>query len=199
MTTWILSSTGFFLLIWRVISTYPFKKIIFMFYILGLCPFLVNLCMWCQIWSVVVAVFFCIELFRFVWIWKLDHKEVLVPENWCFKLWCWRRLFECPLDCRNIKPVSLKGNQPWTFIGRTDAETEAPILWTPDVKSQLVGKDPDSGKDWGQYEKGETEDKMAGWHHRLSGHEFKQTPGDSEEQGCLVSCWSWSHKESDTT
>ena len=160
-----------------------------------------NLCMRCQIWSVVVAgffFFFCIELFMFVRMWELDHKEGWVQKNWCFKL-CWRRLFECPLDCRKIKPVNLKGNQPWTFIGRTDAETEAPILWAPDVKSQLVGKDPDAGKDWGQYEKGETEDKMVGWHHRLSGHEFEQTPGDSEGQWCLVSCWSWSYKESDTT
>ena len=159
---------------------------------------LVNLCMWYQIWSVVVA-FFCIELFRFVQMWELDHKEGWVLKNWCFKLWCWRRLFECPLDCRKIKPVSLKGNQPWTFIGRTDAETEAPILWTPDVKRQRVGKDPDAGKDWGQCEKGETEDKMVGWHHWLSGHELEQTLGDSEGQGCLVSCWSWSHKESDMT
>ena len=103
-----------------------------------------------------------------------------------FELWCWRTL-ESPLDCKEIKPVNPKGNQPWIFIGRTDAEAEAPILWPPDVKNQLIGKDPDPRKDWGQKEKGTTEDEMVGWHHRLSEHKFEQTPGDSEGQGSLPS------------
>ena len=85
---------------------------------------------------------------------------------------------EGPLDSKEIKPVNPKGNQPWIVIGRIDTEAEAPIFWSPDVKSQLIGKDPDAGKDWKQEEKGAMEDEMAGWHHQLNGHEFWQTPGD---------------------
>ena len=96
-----------------------------------------------------------------------------------FKLWCWMTL-ESPLDCKEIQPVHPKGNQPWIFIGRTDAEAEAPILWPPDVESQHIGEDPDAGKDWGQEEKGTTEDEMVGWHHQLNGHEFEQTLGDNK-------------------
>ena len=88
-----------------------------------------------------------------------------------------------PLDCKEIKPVNPKGNRPWIFIGSTDAEAKAPICWPPDVKSQLIGKDPDVGKDWRQEEKGITEDEMVGWYHRLTGHEFEQTLGDGEGQG----------------
>ena len=103
------------------------------------------------------------------------------------------KTLESPLDCKEIKPVNPKGNQSWIFIGRTaaEAEAEAPVLWPPDVKSQLIGKDPDPGKDWGQEEKGATEDEMVGWHHRRNGHEFEQTPGDSEGQGSLVCCSPW--------
>ena len=89
-----------------------------------------------------------------------------------FELWCWRRLLS-PLDCKEIQPVHPKGNQSWIFIGRMDAEVETPTLWPPDVKNWLIGKDPDAGRDWGQEEKGTTEDEMAGWHHRLNGHEFE--------------------------
>ena len=113
-----------------------------------------------------------------------------------FKLWCWRRLLKSPLDCKKIKLISLKGNQPWIFIGKTYVDAEAPTLWPPDVKSQLIGKDPDAGKDWRQKEKGTTEDKMVRWHHGLNGHEFEQTPGDSEGQGSQTCCSSWDHKES---
>ena len=107
-----------------------------------------------------------------------------------FELWCWKTL-ESPLDCKEIQPVNPKGNQPWIFIGRTEAEAETPILWPPDMKSQLIGKDPDAGKDWGKEEKGVTEDDMVGWHHPHNGHENKQTPGDSEGQGSLASCSPW--------
>ena len=103
------------------------------------------------------------------------------------------------LDSKKIKPVNPKGNQRWIFIGRTDAEAEAPILGPPDVKNWLIGKDPDAGKDWGQKEKGVTKDEMVRWHHQLNGHEFVQAPGDSEEQGSLVCCSSWGRKESDMT
>ena len=89
-----------------------------------------------------------------------------------FELWCWRRL-ETPLDCKEIQPVHPKGNQSWMFIGRTDVEAETPILWPPDLKGWLIGKDPDAGKDWRQEEKGMTEDEMVGWHHRCDGHELK--------------------------
>ena len=104
-----------------------------------------------------------------------------------------------PLDSKEIKPVNPKGNQPWIFIGRTDAEAEIPILWPPDVKSQLIGKDPDPGKDWRQEERGMTEDEMLGWHHQLNGHEFEQTAGDSKWQGSLAFCSPWGCKESDMT
>ena len=96
-------------------------------------------------------------------------------------------------------PVNHKGNQLWIFTGRADAEAEAPIFWPSDAKSQLIGKDPDAGKDWRQEEKGMTEDEMVGWHNWCNGHEFEQTMGDSEGQGSLVGCSPWSHKESDTT
>jgi len=103
-----------------------------------------------------------------------------------FEQWCWRRL-ESPLDCKEIKPVNPKGNQPWIFIVRTDAEVETPILWPPDMKSQFIGKDSDAGRYWRQEEKGVTEDEMVGWYHRLNGHEFEPAP-DDEGQGGLVCC-----------
>ena len=119
---------------------------------------------------------------------KAEHRRIDA-----FELWCWRRL-ESPLNCKEIKPVHPKGNQPWIFIGRTDAEAETPILWPPDVKSWLIGKDPDAGKEWG--EKGRTEEEMAGWHHLLNGHEFEQAPGVGDGQGSLVCCSPWACKES---
>ena len=103
--------------------------------------------------------------------WKLDHKEGWALNNWCFKTVVLDKTLECPLDTKEIRPVNPKGNQPWIFIGRTDAEAEAPILWSPNVKSWLSGKDPDAGKDWRWEEKGMTEDEMVGWYHRLNGHE----------------------------
>ena len=104
------------------------------------------------------------------------------------------KTLESPLDCKQIKPVNPKGNQSLIFIGRTDAEAEAPVLWLPDAKSWLTGKDPDAGKDWG-HEKGMREDRMVGWHHRLNGQEFEETPGDSERQGRLIYCSPWGHRE----
>ena len=103
------------------------------------------------------------------------------------------------MDCKEIKPVKPKGNQSRIFIGRTDAEAEAPILWPPDAKSQLTGKDPDAGKDRRQEEKEATKDEMVGWHHQLNGHEFEQTLGYSEGQGSLACCSSWDCKQSDMT
>ena len=112
-----------------------------------------------------------------LWFWELDHKKGWVPKNWCFWIWCWRRLFESPLDSTEIKAVYPKGNQSWIFTGRTDAETQAPILRPHDAKSSLIGKDPDAGKYWRQEEKGTTENEMIGWHHLLNGHKFEQAPG----------------------
>ena len=103
------------------------------------------------------------------------------------------------LDCKEIQPVHPKGDQSCVFIGRTDVEAESPILWPPDVKSWLIGKDPDAGKDWRQEEKGTTEDEMVGWHHWLDGRESEWTPGVGDRQGGLVCCDSWGRKESDTT
>ena len=122
-----------------------------------------------------------------VWMWELDHKEGWAPKNWCFWTVVLEKTIESPLDSKEIKVVNPKGNQPWIFIGRTDAE--APILWPPDVKSWLIGKELDVGKDWRQEEKGVTEDEMFGWHHQFNGHEFEQTQGDSEGQGSLA-CYS---------
>ena len=130
---------------------------------------------------------------------ELDHKEGWVLKNWCLQTVVLEKTLESPLDRKDIKPVHPNENQPWIFIGKADAKAEAPILWPPDAKSQLIGKDPDAGKDWRQKEKGTTEDEMARWHHWLNGHEFEQTPGDSEGQGSLVCCSPWGCKESNTT
>ena len=134
-----------------------------------------------------------------VWMWELDYKESWALKNWCFWTVVLGKTLERPLDCKEIKPVYPKGDQAWVFFGRTDVEAETPILWPADVKSWLIGIDPDGGKDWGQEEKGMTEDKMVGWHHRLNGHGFGWTPGVGDGQWGLACCISWGHKESDTT
>ena len=108
-----------------------------------------------------------------VWMWELDYKESWATENWCFWTVVLEKTLKSPLDCKEIQPVNSKGNQSWIFTGRTDAEAETPILWPPDMKNQLLGKDPDAGKDWRQEEKGMTEDEKVGWHHRLHGQEFE--------------------------
>ena len=110
----------------------------------------------------------------------------------------WESVGDRPVCLQEIQLVHSK-DQSWVFIGRTDVEVETPILWTPDAESWLIWKDPDAGKDWGQEEKGTTEDEMVGWHHRLDGHGFGWTPGVGDGQGGLASCGSWGHKESDTT
>ena len=130
-----------------------------------------------------------------VWTWELDHKEDWAPKNGCFWTVLLEKTLESPLDCKEIKPINPKGNQTWTFIGRTGAEAEAPILWPPDAKSQLIWKDPVSGKDKRQEEKGMREDEMVGWHYQLNGHKFGQVPVDYVGQGSLVG----GHKESDMT
>ena len=104
---------------------------------------------------------------------ELDCEESWAPKNWCFWTVVLEKTLESPLDCKEIQPVHHEGDKSWVFIGRTDAEAETPILWPPHAKSWLIGKDPDTGRDWGQEEKGMTEDEMAGWHHRLDGHEFE--------------------------
>jgi len=134
-----------------------------------------------------------------VWMWELDHKESWVLNNWCFWTVVLEKTLESPLDYKDIKPVNPKGNQPWIFIGKTDAEAETPILWPPDAKNWLIGKDPDAGKDLRQAEKGTKEDEMVRWHHWLNGHEFEQAPGVGDGLGNLVCCSPWSHKQSDTT
>ena len=108
-----------------------------------------------------------------VWMWELDYKESWALKNWCFWTVVLEKTLESPLDCKEIQPVHPKGNQSWTFIGRTDAKVETPILWPPDVKNWLVWKDPDAGKDRWWEEKGIIEDEMVGWHHQLNGHEFE--------------------------
>ena len=134
-----------------------------------------------------------------VQMWELDNKKGRVPKNWCFQIVVLEKTLESHLDSKEIKPVNHRGNQPWIFIGRTNAEAEAPILWPHDVNNWLIGKDSDAGKDWEQEEKGITEDEMVGWHCRPNGHEFEQTPGDREGQRRLVCYSPWCHKESDTT
>ena len=110
----------------------------------------------------------------YVWMWALDHKEGWAPKNWCFWTVVLEKTLESPLDCKESQPVPPKGDQSWVFIGRTDVEAETLILWPPDVKNWLTGKDPDAGKEWGQEEKGMTEDETVGWHHWLNGHGFEQ-------------------------
>ena len=131
--------------------------------------------------------------------WDLYHKEGWVPKNGWFWTVALEKTLEISLESKKIKPVNSKGNQPWIFIGKTDVETEAPIIQPPDTNSWLIRKDLDAGKDWRQEDNGATEDEMVGWHHRLHGHEFEQTLGDSEGQGSLACCSSWGHKKSNTT
>ena len=133
-----------------------------------------------------------------VWMWELDYKESWVQKNWCFWTVVLEKTPESPLDCKVIQ-VHPKGDQSLVFIGRTDVEVETPIFWPPDVKSWLIWKDPDVGKDWGQEEKRTTEDEMVGCHHWLNGHEFGWTPGVGDGQGGLACCGWWGRKESDIT
>ena len=119
----------------------------------------------------------CIQSYGFssghVWMWELNYKESWALKNWCFWTVVLEKTLESPLDCKEIQPVHPKGNQSWIFIGRTDAEAEAPILWPPDAKNWLIWKDLDAGKDWRQEEKGTPEDEMVGWHHQLHENEFE--------------------------
>jgi len=131
--------------------------------------------------------------------WELDCEESWAPKNQCFWTVVLEKTLESPLDCKEIQPVHSKGDQSWVFIGRTDDEAETPILWLPDAKSWLIGKDPDAGKDWGQEEKGMTEGQMVGWRHWLDGHGFRWTPEIGNGQGGLACCGSWGRKESDAT
>ena len=133
-----------------------------------------------------------------VGMWELDYKQSWVLKNWCLWPVVLEKTLESPLDWKEIQLVHPKGNQSWVFIGRTDVEAETPILWPPDVKSWLIWKDPDAGKDWRRKEKGLTEDETVGWHHRPKGHGFGWSPGVADGQGGLACCGSWSHKESDT-
>ena len=131
--------------------------------------------------------------------WELDYKESWVLKNWCFWTGVLEKTLECPLDCKMIKSVNPKGNHSWIFVGKTDAEAVALLLWSPDAKSWLIGKDPDTRKDWGQEEKGVTEDEMVGWHHWLSGHKIEQALRNGERQWRLVWCSPWGLKDWDTT
>ena len=130
--------------------------------------------------------------------WKSDFIESWELKNRCLWTVALEKTLKSPLDCKEIQPAHPKGNQSWIFIGRTDAEAEAPIVWSPDVKNWLIWKDPDGGKDWRQ-QKGTTEDEMIGWHHWLTGPEFEQAPGVGDGQGSLVCFFPWGHKELDTT
>ena len=145
--------------------------------------------------------------------WWLTHRDTLFQllkkklclthnikfSNWCFWTVVLEKILKSPLDCSEIKLVNPKGNQSWIFVERTDVEAEAPILWLPDVTNWLIGKDPDAGKDWGQEEKGTTEDEIVGWHHWLDRHEFEQALGVGDGQGSPMCCSPWGCKESDTT
>ena len=124
---------------------------------------------------------------------KPEHRKIDA-----FELWCWRRTLENPLDSKEIRPVNSKGNWYWTFIGRTGAEAEAPVLWPSDANDWLIWKDPDAGKDRRQDKKGTTENEMVEWHHRLDGHKFEQALGVGDGQEGLACCSPWGHKKSDT-
>ena len=131
--------------------------------------------------------------------WELEYKESWAPKNWCFWTVVLEKTLKSPLDSKEIQPVHPKAHQSWIFIGRTDAEAETLILWPPDVKNWLIGRDSDAGKDWRLEKKRMTEDEVVGWHHQLNGLEFEEAPGVGDGQGSLA-CYSlWGRKESDTT
>ena len=134
-----------------------------------------------------------------VWMWKLDCEESWVPKNWCFWTVVLEKTLESLLDCKEIQLAHSKRNQSWIFIGKNDAEAETPILWPPDVKNWLIGKDPVAGKDWRQAKKGKTEDEMVGGYHQLDGREFEQATRVDEGQGSLACCNPLGGKRSDTT
>ena len=131
--------------------------------------------------------------------WELDCEEGWASKNWCFWTVMLEKTLESPLVCTEIQPVHSEGDQPWDFFGRNDAKAETPVLWPPHFKSWLIGKDFDAGRDWGQEEKGMTEDELAGWHHWLDGREIEWTPEVGDGQGGLACCNSWGRKESDMT
>ena len=131
--------------------------------------------------------------------WELDCEESWAPKNWCFWTVVLEKILENPLDCKEIQSVHPKGDQSWVFIGRTDAEPETPILWPPHVKSWLIAKDLDAGREWRQKEKVMTEDEMAARHHQLDAHEFGWTLGIGDGQGGLACCCPWGCRVSDTT
>ena len=141
----------------------------------------------------------CLVKAMVLWIWEMDYKESWAPKNWCFWTVVLEKTLESPLDCKEIQWVNPKGTQSWIFIGRTDAEAETPILWPPDAKNQITGKDPDAGTDWRWEEKGTTEDEMVRWHHRHNGHEFVKALGVGDGQGGQACCSPWGHKDSDMT
>ena len=142
--------------------------------------------------SIIKAMVFPVVMYR--WESWMIHWRIGASE-----LWCWRRLSRVPWTARRSNQSILMNELQWIFIGVTDAKAEAPIFWPCDMKSQLIGKDLDPGKDWRQKEKGVSEDKMVKWHHWFNGHEFEQTPGNSGGQGSLVCCSPWGHKESNRT
>ena len=129
-----------------------------------------------------------------VWMWELDCEESWVQKNCCFCTVVLEKTLESPLDCKEIKSVNTKGNQSWIFIGRMDAEADTPVLWPPDVKNWITGKDPDAGKDWRQEEKGMTENERVRWRHQLVGHEFEQAPGVGVGQWSQVCCTPWGRR-----
>ena len=131
-----------------------------------------------------------------VWMWELDYKESWAPKNWCFWSVVLEKTLESPLDCKELQPVNPEGNQSWIFIGRIDAEAEAPIFWPPDAKNWLTGKDPDAGEDWGRRKRGW---QRIRWHYQPNGHKFEKTLGVGDGQGSLACCSSRGHKESDMT
>ena len=131
--------------------------------------------------------------------WELDCEESWAPKNWCVWTVVLEKILESPLDYKEIQPVHSEGDQPWVFFGRNDAKAESPVLWPPHVKSWLIGKYFDAGRDWGQEEKGTTEDEMAGWHHWLDGCESEWILGVGDGQRGLACCDSWGRKELDMT
>ena len=134
-----------------------------------------------------------------VWMWDLDYKESWVPKNWCFRTVVLEKILEHPLDYKEIQPVHPKGDQSWVFIGRTDVEVETPYTLATWCEELTHWKRPDAGKDWGQEEKGMTEDEMVEWQHHFDGHAFGRTLGVGDGQQGLACCSTWGHKESDTT
>ena len=172
-------------------SSFVLPSFVWFFIFFSTVQVLLSTLSWCSACTSVCAGVFLVYLWREMYSASTYSSTILFSQNWCFWTVVLEKTLECPLDCKEIKSVNPKRNQSWTFIGKTNAEAETPVLWSPNGKNWLTRKDPEAGKDWRQEEKGTTEDEMVGWHHQLNGDEFEEAPGFGDGQGSLTWCDPW--------